>query len=481
MAIFLTAIIVQLTVVSSGGFFSPFLILLHLYTLGSSFLLNLPASVSFLVFSLVILTANVWLNQHLLALSKDDPFSIVLYFISFIVIIPLAQLLNRNYYIKDVLSRILSENLHLGQQREESILRGLNELVLVTDKDLKLLSANQTAEKATNFPPGQIIGHSLLEVLPLKYQDGSRASVQTLSVPQALEDKTARIIDGFYLDQPGTSATPITIQMRPIVDLKGKVNQLVFVIKERQSGDVWSDTHGDLALAHKKHQLIFEEFQKLISQSKLDSLKLKAEILRKIEEDLLIAQEIEDHPVKENVSYTDVAEVCKISLGERQEFAKSLNVTVQFKLPSGEVSELSLLALKDQHVQEQVLSGVSDFAVPVDPKWLQIIVEKLLDMAILLASEQSLGQVQVLVTRDDKSINVAIISSHPAIPDKSQKELLVQYFGKLQATTNLRLGSSLEGFIAQTIANQLKIPLTVGSLQYPSRLTFLLELPKNRH
>src|SRR3990170_5980708 len=136
----LIATIIQLIVISTGGFLSPFLILLHLFVLGSSFLLNLPASTSFLILSLIVLTVNIYLNQNLLALFKEDPFSIALYFVSFIVIIPLAQLLNRNYYIKDALSKILSENLHLGQQREESLLKSLNELILVTDKNLKLLS-----------------------------------------------------------------------------------------------------------------------------------------------------------------------------------------------------------------------------------------------------------------------------------------------------------------------------------------------------
>lgn len=475
----LVATVVQLVVVSTGGFFSPFLILLHLFFLGTSFLLNLSASVSFLALSLIVLTANVWLNQDLFVLFKEDPFSVVLYFVSFIVIIPLAQLLNRNYYIKDVLSRILSENLHLGQQREESILKGLNELVLVTDKDLKLLSVNQAVEEATNLSTSQILGRPLFDILPIKYKDGSKAMVQTLAIPQILVDKATRFIDDFYLNKPGAIPAPVTIQVRPIVDLKNEISQLVFVLKERRLEDIYSAMHEDLDSARKKHQAVFEEFQKILSQTKADNLKFRAEILRKIEEDLLIAQEIEDHHIKENISFPDVAEVCRKALAQKRGFANSLNVNTQFNLPPQETAEMALLSLKDQNVGAGSL-GVSEFAVPIDPKWLQIILEKLLDITILLASGQKGGQVEILLSRkDSRNINVEVSTSYPEIPKRLQEEFLSEYFGELQAKTNLRLGSGLEGFIAQTIANQLKIPLTVESQQNPPRLIFRLVLSKD--
>lgn len=480
-ALFLTAVMVQLIVISSGGFFSPFLILLYLFTLGTSFLLNVPASVSFLGFSLIILIAHVWLNQHLLALFKEDPFSVILYLISFIVIIPLAELLNRHYFIKDVLSKILSENLHLGQQREESILKGLNEIVLVTDKKLKILSVNQAAEEAINLSTSQIIDHSLLDIMPIKHKDGTKATIETLSIPQILEDKTARIIDDFYLSKSGVGFIPITIQVRPIVDLKGEVNQLVFVFKERQLSGIYSSMHGDLDLAHKKHQVIFEEFTKMLSQTRSGSLKFQAELLRKIEEDLLVAQEIEDHPIKESILFTDVAEACKEALEGKEELAKGTNVTLQFILSPQEIAETSLLDLKAQNIPERAVFGVSDFTVPIDQRWLQLILEKLLDMAIFLSSGQKEGKVEILVLREDtKGVNVQIITSHPVITNKLQTELLTLYFGQLRTIANLRLGSGLEGFIAYTIANQLKIPLSIGSGQYPPRLSFLLKLPKDR-
>src|SRR3989344_2698991 len=477
----LTAAMVQLIVISTGGFFSPFLIMLHLFTLGTSFLLNLPASISFLGLSLIVLTVNIWLNQTLLALSQEDPFSIVLYFISFIVIIPLAQIINHSYHIKDALSKILSENLYLGQRREESIIKGLNELILVTDKNLKILSINQAVEEVINLTSDEILGHSLLEILPIKFKDGSQATMQNLSISQILQDKTTRIISDFYLDRPGKVPTQITIQVRPIADFTGKINQFVFVLKERQLEGMYSAIHKDLDLAYRREQLVFGELKKALAQTRANSLQLRAEILRKIAEDLLIAQEIEDHPIIENISLSDVAEVCHKALQDSQGFAKSLNWTAEFKLALEETAEVSLLSLKGQKVPEAALSGVSDFGVLIDPKWLEVILEKLLEIAILLASEQKEGRVEILPLRQgDRNINVTVISFHANVPEKVKEDLLTEYFGNLATTTNLRLGSGLEGFIAQTIAKELKVPLSVKVEQRPPSLTFLLELSKDR-
>src|SRR5471032_865197 len=47
--LFLSSFMVQLLVISSGGFYSPFLFLFHLFTLGSSLLIGNTTSLSFLL------------------------------------------------------------------------------------------------------------------------------------------------------------------------------------------------------------------------------------------------------------------------------------------------------------------------------------------------------------------------------------------------------------------------------------------------
>ncbi len=477
--LFLAAVIVQLIVLSSGGFFSPFLILLHLFTLGSSFLLNLQASVSFLVFALMALIASVWFNPEFLTLFKSDPFSVALYVISFIVIIPLVQLLNRTYNVKDTLYKILSENLQIGKLREKSILQGLSELILITDGDLKILSVNQAVEILVKLSSEQISGKSLLETISLKYKDGTKGSKDNLSINQVIKDHAARIIKDFFLAGEDGS-TPVTIQVRPIVDLQGKVSQFVFVIKEGSIPSEYSLMHGDLDQAQKKSQMVFEDFKNRLSQAKIPlNLRIEAEFLRKMEEDLFIARELEDHIIKENIKLFDIAEICQQTVLKLSDLAKYLNVSLEFILPSEELSEKALLNLKQKQVSDATLS-ISDFSVLIDPKWFFILIEKLLEIAILLSFGERERKVQVSLSKENNVINVNVGLSYPVLAEQARAQLLVKYYDQMGIKTNLRLGSGLEGFIAQRISTDLNIELEVKSEYYPSRLTFNLKLSKNR-
>lgn len=476
-----SSLIIQLIVLSTGGFFSPFLILLYLYFLGISFLLNLQASVSFLIFSVIVLIANIWLSRDLFALFRDDPFSFILYLISFMVIIPLAQFLNRSYHIKDTLSQMLSEHLYQGKLREKSILQGLNELVLVTDKNLKILSVNQAVEEIVGLLSTDIIGRKFLDILALQYKDGTKATMDNLSIDQVLADKTARIINGFTLIDKSRVSTEVTIRINPIADLNKGIDQFVFVIKEGNFDTNTLSVHRDLDRAHKNFDLSFAEFTKTLKVTSLPTLNLRARLLRKMEEDILLAQEIEDHPIKETVSFPDVAEVCQGVLISKEEFAKNLNVSLQFMLPPEETTEASRLSLRAQKVQYSVLSSVSSFSIPIDPYWLKVILEKLLDISILLVSDKKNPEVQLLLSRENnKIIEISIISTPLVISEKDQNELLTEYFGELGEITNLRLGSGLEGFIAQRVAEHLKIPLNIKSELHSNRLIISLKVKKDR-
>ena len=194
----LSGLLVQLLVISSGGFYSPFLILLYLYTLGASFLLNLHTAISFLVFSLILLVAAVIFDQRMRMLFSEDPGTAILYFVSFIVITPLAQFLMRTYHLKSALSKILAEYVQIGQKREESILRGLSEMVLVTDSRLRIQSVNEATERVVGKSQEQLYGQPLLSTVLLRDENGNLATTKALSIDSILTDKVSRIIKGFY-------------------------------------------------------------------------------------------------------------------------------------------------------------------------------------------------------------------------------------------------------------------------------------------
>lgn len=473
----LGSLFVQLLVLSTGGFFSPFLILLHLFTLGVSILFDFGSSISFLIFSVLVLIISTRLNSDLAKFFQEDPGSIILYLASFIVIIPLAYFVTRTYHLKDILSKKLTNYLNLSKGREASILEGLNELVIIADVNLNILSVNQTAEKTFNIENWDVVKKPLADIIPLVDEKGQKPTIQTLSINNILKDKAVRIINGFSLKLKNIPrATKVTIQIRPVLGSNGVISQLVFVIKDFQSS-TQTASHPDLEQSKVKNKLLFEDIKK--SLLNLDHpLEIKFELYNKSEEDLLLTQEIEDHSLSGTTQFEDIALVCKRILGQKQNFAKNLSVPTNFTIAKNEVNEITYLNLKETNSPLSA-SAISDFATQVNIYWFEVLISKLLDICLLLSSSQRKPFVEMAVSREgDKNIVIQFLANLSPDFKTDPKQVFEQYFGTLGKQTNLALGSGLEGFMAKNIADQFSMPLTVEFNQYNSRLTFTLKVTK---
>ena len=99
------------------------------------------------------------------------------------------------------------------------------------------------------------------------------------------------------------------------------------------------------------------------------------------------------------------------------------------------------------------------------PPWkLEEVLKKAVDLFLLLASEKSGTKVQLAVIKQgDKAIIISLSCPYPPLDPRQQPELFTQYYGSLQTTTNLKLGSGLEGFIIKSVTSQLNIPLNRNS------------------
>ena len=451
----LSSLFVQLLVLSSGGFYSPFLILLHLYTLGASFLLKLSSAISFLVFSLVILFAGTFLNQTLMNLFKEDPGSAIIYLISFIVIIPLAQFLMSTYHLKDTISKLLSEHIEIGEKREQSILSGLNELVIVTDINLKILSFNGAVEKTLKLP-GIILGSSLLEAIRLKDSAGKEATAESLSVNKVLKNKITHFVEGFLLETRLNPDFRVSIQIRPVTNPAGEINQIAFVITDiKPSG---SEIHTEFERAEAQQKTAFGQLREMINSAKLKSGNLSLLLLEKNEDDLFIAAELIDHPFRKMIGYQDLVEICQLIRIQKLPLAAALGINLKFE-PVNDTKEQAYLSLKQNYQTSESLPP-SEYSVPSDSKWLKVLIGRILDIATLLVSGQTSAAVNLSLSKDEDQEIIVAISANPVNIGESEKEdLLKEYFGSLMSKTNLRLGSGLEGFIAKIISSNLNLPL----------------------
>lgn len=449
----LSSLFVQLLVISSGGFYSPFLILLHLYTLGVSFLLKIGSAISFLVLSLIILFASTFLNQTLLNLFQQDPGSAVIYLVSFIVIIPLAQFLMSTYHLKDTISKLLTEHIEIGEKREQSILSGLNELVIVTDMDLKILSFNEAVE--TNLKiPGVILGNSLLDVIRLKDNTGNLATLESLSVNKVLKDRITHIVDGFLLETKSTPDLRVSVQIRPVTTPAGQINQIAFVITDVRPAGL--EIHSEFERAQAQQKAVFGEMREALNNANLKNENIKALLLEKNEDDLFLAQELADHPFRKIIGYQDLFEVCQLVIVQKNPLSVALGVVLKFE-PTKDTKEQAYLSLKQSNMSSYNLPP-SEYSVPSDPKWLKVLIEKLVDIAILLVSGQTNAYVRLSLSKEDDQIISVFVDCAPVqLTEADKEDLFKEYYGSLMSRTNLHLGSGFEGFIAKLVSSNLDL------------------------
>ena len=452
----LSSLFVQLIVISSGGFYSPFLILLHLYTLGVSFLLQMTSAISFLVLSLIILFASTFLNQTLLTIFQQDPGSVAIYLVSFIVIIPLAQFLMSTYHLKDTISKLLTEHIEIGEKREQLILSGLEEMVIVTDMNLKILSFNEAVEKIFKLPGG-ILESNFLEVIPLKDENGNPATFGSLSIDKVLKDRISHIVDGFTIETKFASEFKVSIQIRPVTNPAGEINQIAFVITDKSAG---LEVHLDFERAQAQQKAVFGEMRESLNKTGLKNESISSLLLEKNEDDLFIAQELEDHPFRKLTAYQDLAEICQLTVAQKLPLSQALGVSLKLEIPKGEAQEQAYLSLKQTMPSKSL--PLSEFSVPSDQKWLKILIDKLTDVLILLVSGQTNANVTISLSKGDNQDVVFSVNSNPLnISDTEKEDLFKQYYGNLMSRTNLHKGSGLEGFIAKIISANLNLPLEV--------------------
>lgn len=474
-ALFITSLFVQLLVISTGGFLSPFLILIHLYTLAVSFLLSIQGSLSFLFLTLGILVIQTVLNSQQFATLKSDPGSYLLYVVSFLVIVPISQFITKRYHLKEDLSVLLSKQVKVGQ----TILESMHELVFVTDKALKIVIINEAFEKTLKLTKQQVLGKSFFEVLDLKDEQGQSANLVSLPIDKVLTDKTTRIVSGFYLYTQGKAAPyVVSIQIHPILDIQGKIEQISFVITEGKGIGYQSNEHLGLAKALENKNLHLEILKKQLQGLKLFKESAQLELIEKAEADLRLVSELEDHPIKEEPNVVDVAALANDITLKRGAFAKILGVDLKFILGPEDASERALINLRGANVDPRALS-LSDFAVPLDNKWLTILLEKILDLSILLSSNVKNSKVEITCDRGDKDfIKVHILTDTPKLEKVQIDKLLTEYYSNLFESTNLKFGSGLEGFIVRTLSSQLNIPVSLDVLTGPPKLRISISLSK---
>lgn len=465
-------------VFSTGGFKSPFLPLYHLFAITVSFLMSLKVGISFLLLSVGSLLVNIFLDEKAAIIFKDDPGTIILYILTFIVLIPIYHLVVSRYNLKDNLSKFLDQQLKLSRIRQKTILGGISEFVVITDLNLRILSFNETVERTLQMSSSELINRPLFDILFLKKANGALVRPKDLSVDQIMVDKSTRINSNLFLYSKN-KFTPkkVVVKVRPTEDLQGKIDQIIFIISEEDRLSSSPAVHLDLETAFLQYEAKAEELKKTLKAKGLVDLKIRTDLMRKTEKDLITASEIQDHGVKPNLVLKDIAEIVKHTVAQEQEFVKNLKVPISLVFDTKYTKDAASLAPKGVNVPLSALTAPY-FTAPIDPKWLDLLLQKLIDIAILLTSAESNPLIQIQLSYDQKTVYITVMFTSHLQQAEWHRLLFTQYYGILQSKTNLKYGSGLEGYVAKILSQFQNLPLSVKPGVNPPSLSFILQIPK---
>lgn len=475
LALWLSSLFIQILLIATGGFFSAFIIVLHLFTLAMSLILNVRSSILYLLLSVAVLCSMIFFDPQTVILFNQDPWSFLLHGMSFLVVIPLAHMMVSTYHLKDAITKVLTDHLKTKEMQDESIFRGIGEFVLILNKELKVVFANEAMKKSLELENDEVMNKKLLDLLPIKAIDGGEVTTRTLSIDQAIADRSAHIVRGFYFaSKQGNKKMPVTIQVRPIYETGGELKQLILVMTTDKTG-VLSDAV-DLKMTKARRAALSAELENELKEGSKNSLVHYSLLMEQINDQLLF-DDLQTHGLNESKMLVNMAEFLTGFIAKMQKITGALEVTVDFNDTQEALvrlatevgtSEYSLYS----HAKKHMLASV-------DSIWLDEIFQRMFKLFLIISLNT---KKQVLIRsgyNDNEQLAIVFATYCPQDIGFSAPELLNQNYGTLQNNPTLMPGSGLEGVLMQKITDHLDYPITLRFDQKSGILTATIILPSS--
>lgn len=222
------ALLIDLLLFSTGGISSPFLISSYLLTIAVSFLISPQIGLSYIISTIFLLFLHTYLDPSAEEFVKKAPFAALLYFLSYIALVPFSYFLAREYKIKDDWAKILEQQISMFKSEEEQFLKNIVESVIVIDPKYKILYSNEQA-KSLLKDTERIGGQKIYNLLTFKNQNNEDANEESIFT-KAFSSKEPETLDNVNILSRSGEYVKAKIIMVPIVQY-GKIVALSLIIK----------------------------------------------------------------------------------------------------------------------------------------------------------------------------------------------------------------------------------------------------------
>lgn len=467
--LFISALLVQVIVISSGGFYSPLLILLHIFTLGAILLLGSSSPIIFLASSLGVLIFHVSYDKNLYQFFQNDPWAVAIYTLSILIVIPLALYLSHSNSIKGKFNDFLKDYILMSEKRQKSIMTALSNLVIITDKNLNVVSINIAVERLLRTSIHQVEKKTIDKILILKDIQGNIIPFEDLPIKEALADKATHFAQGYFLETKiDALAKPVTLQIRPLTNPAGEVTQIVFVLTDPLV-KLGFNTHPTIDQALKKRDRLLGL---LTNDPTLTEVSAKEVIflITHIEEDILTVQEMEDHPLQAVIGFVDLVTLAKQTVAGKSFFYQTVGQIPEVKFEDADKSEEAFLNL---HLENSAAINLSKYTAAVDSYLLKIILEKLFDFSVFAAGNE---KPQIYLSLVPENIKIEITFPQSNLTQKDLANLFIKNYPGIKLES-FQKSSGLEGYIAGRISRtiNLSIETTINTYKKIAAITLLIQ------
>ena len=418
------SLFIYVLVFSTGSLTSPFLILTHLYAIGVAFLISWQITISFVFITVAFLILSIRFDPTVSAQLLENQFTLILYFLAYLAILPFTNFLAKIYRQKEAWVEELSQMLSTSKKHQETLLKNIEDAVVVISKDFAISFVNQAAVEKTGFAQNDIIGKNFFEVFTIKDDTGGTLESEKLPFSAVLATENEVKVDKLQISTKGANFLRINLKILPVIDHNGQVLGLMIIIKdfdERETAS-WAQ---------------LEKVQEKLSIMPQDKLKETAY-------DLLLALRLESGTVEGLSSFINISDIVEKEMIVFMQFAQERRVNLTCPSPTNDtILPKGKIIMSEKHCTFPVVY------VLANGKLLTAAIHNLMKVAISLAEPS--GEVHADVQTATDIVKFELLVTNKKIKQEDLNLLLNKFFNEDLKLPNLEICTGLEIAIAKEI------------------------------
>lgn len=460
----LTVAVSVVTIITSGGVVSPFLVMWIIVAIFAGFF---GMAILGIMALLVVLQIIVFITQS----GINTQFIIGHIFFGFLPLIFSLILWGRRQQSDNSVSN-LENKLSAIEGKSDVVINAINDGVLAISKDGNIELINPSAQQIIGWEQGDALGLNWKSVLKLVASDGKEVDDIENPISQSLSKNQPAHSDKFFLLTSSEKRILVSVVSSPVgTDGEGVIVVFRDITKEKaeereQAEFISTASHemrtpvasieGYLGLALNPATANIDEKARDFITKAHES----AQHLGRLFQDLLDISKVEDGRMKNNPKIININEFLK-------EIFEGL-------APKANEKQLNYIFAPDTIDEGKEKSLQPIFYANIDPDHFREVTSNLIENAIKYTPS---GDVTVDITGDDKQISISVKDSGIGIPAEDIPHLFQKFYRVDNSDTREIGGTGLGLYLSRRLAEAMSGNLRVES-KYKEGSTFYLEIPR---